>query len=37
MKCMMQLMTTILMQPRTICRICTYGDWLNLWNLKKVW
>jgi len=25
---MMQLITTMLMQPRTICRICTHGDWM---------
>ena len=36
MKCMMQLMTTMLMQPRTICRICTHGDWMNLCNLNKI-
>jgi len=37
MKCMMQLITTMLMQPRTICRICTHGDWMNLCTWIKGW
>jgi len=32
---MMQRITTMPMQPRTICRICTHGDWKNLETLTN--
>jgi len=34
---MMQLITTMPMQPRTICRICTHDDWVNLRTWIKWW